>query len=128
MDELSRLEEQVIDNLGRSVNLNPNEIPALEELLAAADNVIKETKIERVLQVVEESFNGRSVLFFTEYKATQALLMSELHSRYGDGCVTFINGDGFVEGVKDAQGRASIQKEDRRRAAERLTQSSCWHL
>jgi Helicase conserved C-terminal domain len=123
LDELSRLEEQVIDNLGSSVNLNPNEIPALEELLAAADNVIKETKIERILQVVEESFNGRSVLFFTEYKATQALLMSELHGRYGDGCVTFINGDGVAEGVKDVQGRVSILKEDRRWAAERFNRS-----
>jgi hypothetical protein len=89
MDELSRLEEQVMETIGGSVNLNPNEIPALEELLAAADEVVKETKIGRILQVVEESLTGRSVLFFTEYKATQALLMGELQSRYGDGCVTF---------------------------------------
>ena len=85
--------------------------------------MIKETKIERILEVVEESFTGRSVLFFTEYKATQALLMSELQNRYGDGCVTFINGDGFIEGVKTAQGRSSNQKEDRRRAAERFNRS-----
>ncbi|WP_294540251.1 DEAD/DEAH box helicase [uncultured Rhodoblastus sp.] len=123
MDELSRLEEEVVENLGRAVNLNPNEIPALEELLAAADDVVKETKIERILEVVEESFTGRSVLFFTEYKATQALLMSELQNRYGDGCVTFINGDGVVEGVKSAHGRTSNQKEDRRRAAERFNRS-----
>jgi ERCC4-related helicase len=90
MDELSRLEEQVVENLGGAVNLNPNEIPALEELLAAADDVVKETKIERILEVVDGSLADRSVLFFTEYKATQALLMSELQNRYGDGCVTFI--------------------------------------
>jgi superfamily II DNA or RNA helicase len=123
MDELSRLEEQVVENLGGAVNLNPNEIPALEELLATADDVVKETKIERILEVVEESFADRSVLFFTEYKATQALLMSELQNCYGDGCVTFINGDGFVEGVRTAQGRSSNQKEDRRRAAERFNRS-----
>ena len=76
------------------VNLNPNEIPALEELLTAANEVTEETKIARILSVVEESFADRSVLFFTEYKATQALLMSALQKRYGDGCVTFINGDG----------------------------------
>lgn len=123
LDELSRLEEMVFENLGGAVNLNPNEIPILEELLASADEVVKETKIERILEVVEDLFPGKSVLFFTEYKATQALLMSELHRRYGDGCVTFINGDGFVEGVKAAQGYASNHKEDRRRAAERFNRS-----
>jgi ERCC4-related helicase len=120
LDEFARLEEQVIENLGGAVNLNSNEIQALDELLAAADEVIKETKIERILEVIDEWFTGRSVLFFTEYKATQALIMSALQSRYGDGCVTFINGDGFVEGVKDAQGRPSNESEDRRRAADRF--------
>ena len=96
--------------LGGAVNLNPNEIPALEELLAAADDVVKETKIERILEVIDESFAGRSVLFFTEYKATQALLMGELQRRYGDGCVTFINGDGFIEEVKDVRGASSLHK------------------
>jgi SNF2 family DNA or RNA helicase len=123
LDELSRLEEQVVEKLGGAVNLNPNEIPALEELLAAADDVVKETKIERILEVLEESFTGRSVLFFTEYKATQALLMGELQNRYGDRCVTFINGDGFVEGVKDVKGGSSSYKEDRRTAAERFNRS-----
>jgi superfamily II DNA or RNA helicase len=118
LDELSRLEEEVIETLGGTIN--PNEVPALEELLAAADEVARETKIERILEVIEQSFTGRSVLFFTEYKATQALLMSAIQSRYGDGCVTFINGDGLVEGVKDARGRSSNQKEDRRRAADRF--------
>jgi ERCC4-related helicase len=122
LDELSRLEEQVVEKLG-GVNLNPNEIPALEELLAAADDVRTETKIERILEVVEESFTGRSVLFFTEYKATQALLMGELQNRYGDRCVTFINGDGFVEGVRDGKGGSSSHKEDRRVAAERFNRS-----
>jgi superfamily II DNA or RNA helicase len=123
LDELARLEERLIENLGIVVNLNPNEIPALEELLAAADEVAKETKIERILQVVDESFAGRSVLFFTEYKATQALLMGALQSRHGDGCVTFINGDGFVEGVTGASGCTSNYKEDRMRAAVRFNRA-----
>ena len=119
LDEISRLEEQVAENL-RGVDLNPNEIPALEELLEAADEVAAETKIERILQVVDESFADRSVLFFTEYKATQALLMSALHKRYGDGCVTFINGDGFVEDVQNSTGDVSDRTEDRGRAAARF--------
>ena len=116
-DEIARLEERVVENIGDIVHLNPNEIPALEELIAAADEVERETKIERILDVVDDSFSERSVLFFTEYKATQALLMSALLSKYGGGCVTFINGDGFVEGVRDATGRVAKMSEDRQRAA-----------
>ena len=119
LDEISRLEESVVESL-RGVDLNPNEIPALEELLAAANEVTDETKITRILSVVDESFADRSVLFFTEYKATQALLMSALHNRYGDGCVTFINGDGSIEGVLDSSGNISNPTEDRRLAAARF--------
>ncbi len=119
LDEISRLEEQVAESLG-GVDLNPNEIPALEELLAAANEVTGETKIARILSVIDESFTDRSVLFFTEYKATQALLMGALHNRYGDGCVTFINGDGFIEGVSDSSGNTSDRTEDRRCAAARF--------
>ena len=119
LDEISRLEERIVKYL-IGVDLNPNEIPALEELLIAANEVTDETKIERILAVVEESFAERSVLFFTEYKATQALLMSALHKRYGDGCVTFINGDGFIEDVRDSSGNISDRKEDRRHAATRF--------
>jgi superfamily II DNA or RNA helicase len=120
LDEIALLEEEIAENLGNMVRLNPNEIPGLEELIAAADNVEQETKIARILEVVDESFSSRSVLFFTEYKATQALLMSSLQDRHGDGCVSFINGDGFIEGVKDSQGRAVRLTEDRGRAAERF--------
>ena len=118
-DEISRLEERVAENL-RGVELNPNEIPALQELLEAANEVTDETKIGRILQVVDELFSGRSVLFFTEYKATQALLMSALNKHHGDGCVTFINGDGFIEGVEDADGNVSDRREDRHLAAARF--------
>ena len=119
LDEISRLEERVAESLS-GVDLNPNEIPALEELLAVASEVTEETKIARILSVVKECFADRSVLFFTEYKATQALLMSALHKRYGDGCVTFINGDGVVEDVRDSSGNISNRTEDRRLAAARF--------
>ena len=119
LDEISRLEERVAESL-RGVDLNPDEIPALEELLVAANAVTDETKVERILTVVDEALADRSVLFFTEYKATQALLMGALHKRYGDGCVTFINGDGFVEDVQDSSGNISDRKEDRRFAAARF--------
>ena len=127
LDEISRLEERVAENLS-GVELNPNEIPALEELLGAANEVTDETKVGRILQVVDESFADRSVLFFTEYKATQALLMNALHTRYGDGCVTFINGDGFLEGVEDAGGKISDFREDRYLAAARFNRGEARFL
>ena len=46
--------------------------------------------------------------------------MTALHKRYGDGCVTFINGDGFVEDVRDSSGNISDWTEDRRLAAARF--------
>ncbi|MDE2925735.1 MAG: DEAD/DEAH box helicase [Acidobacteriota bacterium] len=119
LDKINLLEERTAASLS-GVDLNPNEIPALEELLAVANEVTNETKIARILSVVDESFADRSVLFFTEYKATQALLMSALHQRYGDGCVTFINGDGFIEDVRDSRGNTADLTEDRRLAAARF--------
>lgn len=120
LDEIARLDERIAAVVGDAVRLSPEEIPALEELIAAADRVTTETKIERIIQVTEASFPGESVLFFTEYKATQALLMSALQARFGDGCVTFINGDGFVDGVKDSAGNVSRHTDDRRHAAARF--------
>ena len=120
LDEISRIEERLIENLEKIIHLNPNEIPALEELIEAADAVSRETKIKRILEVVDNSFADRSVLFFTEYKATQALLMGALQGRYGDHCVTFINGDGFIEGVKDSRGQFHTHKEQRKQAAKRF--------
>lgn len=120
LDELARLEERLTDNLGDVLHLNPTEIPVLQELIQAADDVIRETKIDRILAVVEQSFPSQSVVFFTEYKATQALLMSELTARYGDGCVTFINGDEYIEEVRTAKGKPTNLKISRQKAAERF--------
>lgn len=119
LDEISELEERVTQLVGR-IKLNTDEIPAIEELLAAASEVSKETKVGRILEIVEESFAGRSVLLFTEYKATQALVMSALQHRYGDGNVTFINGDGYIEGVSNHAGEVTSYRENRLAAAARF--------
>ena len=90
--------------LDPAILLMQDEIGHLEQLLAAADEVEKETKIERVMEVIEERFPNESVLLFTEYKATQALVMSELRIRFGDDCVTFINGDEALDAVRSRDG------------------------
>ncbi len=116
-DEIAAIEERLLENLSDVLHLNPAEIPALEELLEAADKVVEETKIERILEVIDEHFEGRSVLLFTEYKATQARVMGALQRRYGDGCATFINGDGFLPRVPDSRGVRRDQRMDRQVAA-----------
>jgi hypothetical protein len=124
-----------------------NEAPQLQILAQAAEAISSETKIETIIKVVEERFSGRQVLFFTEYKATQALIVSALLKRFGDGCVTFINGDNRIEGVRSSEGRLISMSEDRYTSAERFNagkvrflvsteaagegidlQESCWAL
>lgn len=122
-DALAALEEKLAAE-AVSLRLTDNEEPALRELLAAADMVQTETKIERILDILEQRFTDRSVLFFTEYKATQSLLMSALMHRYGDSCVTFINGDERAEGVLSSSGRMMTIHLPREAAAERFNTGS----
>ncbi|WP_202630480.1 DEAD/DEAH box helicase [Deinococcus alpinitundrae] len=79
--------------------LMENEIARLEELVTAAQAVLVETKVRRILDIVEQEFGGRSVLLFTEYKATQSLVLSALSERYGPESIVFINGDDRAEQV-----------------------------
>ncbi|UQN08811.1 helicase-related protein [Deinococcus sp. QL22] len=98
-DALSAAEEALGD-WGGGLLLMENERVHLEELLILANRVKVETKIQAVLLALETRFQDRSVLFFTEYKATQSLLLGALTERYGSGSVTFINGDGRAEDVR----------------------------
>lgn len=101
---------------------NPEEIPAIEELLALADAVTHETKVESLLDLLDGEYQGRSVLLFTEYKATQSLVMSALERRFGDGCTAFINGDGVAEGVVGTSGIPRTVRSDRRATADAFNQ------
>ncbi len=116
-DELSQLEERIVPLTGGARLMEDEEI-RLRELLTAAEAVKRETKIARILSLVEARFAERSVLFFTEYKATQSLLMSELVGRFGDGCVVFINGDERAEDVVGCDGRVRTLRQRREDAAE----------
>ncbi|OOV11925.1 SNF2-related protein [Deinococcus sp. LM3] len=98
VDAVSALEE-LVGEWGGGLTLMTNERQRLQELLDLADRVTQETKIQTVMDTLETRFNGRSVLFFTEYKATQSLLLSALIRKYGRDCVSFINGDGRADDV-----------------------------
>jgi superfamily II DNA or RNA helicase len=120
-DETGRLEEELAE-LAAGVQLMADEEPRLRELLAAADLVRRETKIEKVLSLLEGQFANRSVVFFTEYKATQSLLLSELVQRFGDDSVAFINGDGRADDVVGRDGRTRTIHQTREDAAEAFNQ------
>lgn len=103
MDRLAQLEETIVQ-LSSELRLMEDEEPRIRELIATADLVQEETKIEKIIKIVEGRFSDRKVLFFTEYKATQSMLMSRLMQRFGNECVTFINGDNLAKEVTDASG------------------------
>jgi hypothetical protein len=119
LDATNALEEQIAE-LSAHLVLMEDEEPRLRELVAAAEAVTDETKIGKILELVDGPFAGRPVLFFTEYKATQSLLMSRLLERFGPGCVTFINGDERADEISDGTGVPQTLYETRERAAERF--------
>ena len=121
-DKINQLEEQVTE-LTKSIRLMQDEEPRLRELIEAADSIQKETKIQKILEVIDHEFSHRQVLFFTEYKATQSLLMSALIEKYGEACVTFINGDEQVDDVVlPSEQKSHRFRERRETAAEKFNQ------
>ncbi|WPL15709.1 RNA polymerase-associated protein RapA [Thiorhodovibrio winogradskyi] len=120
LDLQQALDELSVEDTAASIQLLANEIPHLRTLVDAADAVADETKVERIMEVMQSDFADRQVLFFTEYKATQSLLMSALIRQYGEGCVTFINGDEHIEGVIDTSGRPQSMSVPRETAAEQF--------
>ena len=74
-DRLAGLDEKLVEANLR-LKLMQDEEPRLRELIAAAEAITRETKIDKILEIVDGPFADRAVLFFTEYKATQSLLMS----------------------------------------------------
>lgn len=85
--------EELIAGQALGVSLMRDEQERIEELLQAASQVHRETKIDHIINLVQEEFSGRSVLFFTEYKATQLMLIERLNEAFGHDSTTFINGD-----------------------------------
>ncbi|CCD90935.1 Helicase/SNF2 family domain protein [Bradyrhizobium sp. ORS 375] len=116
-DELAEAEEALPGSA--SVLLMEDEIRRLDELIALADTIIRETKIERLLQMIGEEFGpDELILLFTEYKATQALIINALHRRFGFGSAAFINGDERLDGLEQIAGSAKTISQPREHAAE----------
>ena len=85
--------------------LMEDEIKNLDELIALGDKVTHESRIDKIIEIIKERYPKENVLLFTEYKKTQCLLMTELMKNWGEDCVTFINGDGYLPEVTLPNGK-----------------------
>ncbi len=119
LDALNQIEEKLAEAAGNLL-LMQDEAPRLQILVEAASQVTEESKIKKILRLLETRYQNESVLFFTEYKATQSLLMSALMQRYGDESVTFINGDGEALDVVDSTGTSRTIRISRDEASDRF--------
>lgn len=87
----------------------------LDDLIHAGELVTEETRVLRVIDVIKHRFASEPVLMFTEYKRTQALVISALMAEFGQDSVGFMNGDNRLEGVLLPDGRItqlSSRRED----------------
>lgn len=117
LDDLAEAEEALPGSA--AVLLMEGEIQRLDELIALADAITQETKIERLLRMIGEELGpDEPVLLFTEYKATQALIVNALHRRFGFGTAAFINGDERLDGLEQASGAARTVSQPREHAAD----------
>ena len=117
LDEIAEAEEALP---GRAtITLMEDEIDRLDELIDLSEGISVETKTECLISMIGEEFPlEESVLLFTEYKATQALVVNALHRRFGFGSATFINGDDRLDGVAQASGSFETINIPREHAAE----------
>jgi ERCC4-related helicase len=116
-DDLAEAEEALPGSA--AVMLMEDEIHRLDELVALSEGITNETKIERLLEMIRDDFAAEElVLFFTEYKATQALVVNALHRQFDFGSATFINGDEQLDGLEQASGVTKTISEPREHAAE----------
>lgn len=116
-DDMAEAEEALPSSA--AVLLMGDEIQRLDELIALSDGIANETKIERLLRMIGEEFGAdEPVLLFTEYKATQALVVNALHRQFGFGSTAFINGDERLEGLEQASRLTKTISQPREHAAD----------
>ena len=99
--------------------LMQGEIDRLDELIDLAEPIIHEEKIRRLVDLIEgELPPNEPVLLFTEYKATQALVVDALHDRFGHGVCAFINGDERLDSIRLPDGQHGPKAWPREAAAD----------
>ena len=116
LDDVAEAEERL--PTFAAVLLLRDEIRRLDELVELSEAVTAETKIDRLTTMIRDEFPaGEPVLLFTEYKATQALVVNALHRQFGFGSAAFINGDDRLDGLEQASGTTATVAQPREQAA-----------
>ena len=116
LDDVAEAEEHLPGSA--AVLLLKDEIRRLDQLVELSEAVIAETKIERLVAMIRDDFPAQEpVLLFTEYKATQALVVNALHRQFGFDSATFINGDDRLDGLEQASGMTTAVAQPRESAA-----------
>ena len=117
LDDIAEAEESLPGSA--AITLMQDEIQRLDELVMLSEEVDRETKIDCLLELIGSEFAaGEPVLLFTEYKATQALVVNALHRRFGFGSTAFINGDERLDGVELSSGEVATIRQPRESAAD----------
>lgn len=104
LDERAEADESAWEKV--LAELMEGEVARLDELLELAEPIVREQKVDRLVKLIDDELPlDEPVLLFTEYKATQAMVVDALHERFGHGCCAFINGDDRLDDVALANGK-----------------------
>ena len=116
--ELESVEDRTKEILDSLIKVCRDEEISIDQLIGYASQVKSESKMEVILDLIESEHSQDSILFFTEYKATQGLLVKLLRKKYGHQSVGFINGDNYLV-IKDS-GEEFKLSSNRRELAEQF--------
>ena len=106
--------EKVFNDI--TFKLMKDEAKHLKELIDLADKVKEESRIKKIIELIDQEYKGEQVLLFTEYKRTQALMIGALMDKWGIDSVGFINGDDALPNVTLNTGR-TLDLQQRREAS-----------
>ncbi|MGF6858473.1 DEAD/DEAH box helicase [Paraburkholderia sp. CI3] len=101
------LEAWVRETKRAQLQLMEDEGRYLDDLIAAGRLVREETRVRKVIEVIRRRFDGESVLLFTEYKQTQAQVVSALMAEFGQNTVGILNGEDRLAQVTLPDGRTT---------------------
>ncbi len=119
LDEIAEAEERLPGSA--AIVLMEDEIRRLDSLISLSEDVTAETKTERLIALIRQDLpTDEPVLLFTEYKATQALIVNTLHREFGFDTATFINGDDRLDGLAAPDGQVGTVSQPREHAADRF--------
>ncbi len=104
LDTLAERDESLATTI--LTRLMDDEIERLDELIGLSNSIGVETKVASLVDLIERELpRDEPVLLFTEYKATQALVVNALQARFGFDSAAFINGDERLDDIIDEGGR-----------------------